>query len=123
LEIVAALNRAGVKVLSGTDTPNPYTYPGFSLHDELGLLVKAGFTPMAALQTATLNPAIFFGLRNTLGTVERGKVANLVLLDANPLEDINNTRRIAAVVVGGRYIPKVELERITDEVKSRANRR
>ena len=110
-------------MLAGTDTPNPYTYQGFSLHDELGLLVKAGFTPMAALQTATLNPAIFFGLRNTLGTVERGKVANLVLLDANPLEDVNNTRRIAAVVVGGRYIPKVELERITDEVKSRANRR
>ena len=122
LELVAAMDRAGVKLLAGTDTPNPYTYPGFSLHNELELLVKAGFTPMKALQTATLNPAQFLNLQDMLGTVERGKIADLVLLDANPLENIGHTQRIAAVVVSGRYLPKDELQKMLTDVKAAADK-
>jgi imidazolonepropionase-like amidohydrolase len=116
------MGRAGVKILAGTDTPNPYTYPGFSLHNELELLVKAGFTPMKALQTATLNPAQFLNLQDMLGTVERGKIADLVLLDANPLENIGHTQRIAAVVVSGRYLPKDELQKMLTDVKAAADK-
>lgn len=123
LEIVAALHRAGVKVLSGTDTPNPYTYPGFSLHEELELLVKAGFTPLEALQSATINPARFLNLENTLGTVEKGKIADLVLLDANPLDSIGNTRRIFAVVTNGRYLPKSYLRKMLADVEAAASKK
>jgi imidazolonepropionase-like amidohydrolase len=104
------MNRAGVKLLSGTDTPNPYCFPGFSLHDELGFMVQAGLTPLQALQTATINSAEFLGLSKTFGTIEKGKVADLVLLDANPLEDIANTKRIAAVVSSGRVFDRQALD-------------
>lgn len=80
MEIVGAMHRAGVKFLAGTDTPNPYVFPGFSLHDELALLVKAGFTPMEALQAATRNPAEYLGRLDSLGTIEESKIADLVLL-------------------------------------------
>jgi len=101
LELVGEMHRAGVGLLAGSDVLNPYCFPGFSLHDELEWLVKAGLPPMAALQAATRNPALFLG-RQDLGTVEAGKLADLALLDADPLEDIRNTRRIAAVVANGR---------------------
>jgi len=81
---------------------NPYCFPGFSLHDELEWLVKAGLPPVAALQGATRNSAQFLGRAHEAGTVEPGKLADLVLLDADPLEDIRNTRRIAAVVANGK---------------------
>src|SRR4030095_4355756 len=83
VELVSAMRRAGVEMLAGTDVLNPYCFPGFSLHDELALLVSAGLTPMEALQTATLNPARFLGTEKELGTVEKGKIADLVLLDAD----------------------------------------
>ncbi len=105
LEVVKAMHNAGIQFLSGTDTaPGVYIFPGFSLHQELQRFVAAGFTPMEALQTATLNPATFLGLADRLGTVEQGKLADLVLLDANPLDDIRNTQRITAVIVNGRYL-------------------
>jgi imidazolonepropionase-like amidohydrolase len=104
------MQRAGVGVLAGTDTPNPYVLPGFSLHDELALLVETGFTPLEALQAATLNPARFLKMAESLGTVESGKLADLVLLDANPLEDIRNTQKIAAVVLNGRYLDRQALD-------------
>jgi hypothetical protein len=112
LEVVRMMRRAGVKMLAGTDTPNPYLIPGFSLHDELALLVRAGLTPMEALQSATRNPAEFLGILGSIGTVEEGKEADLVLLDADPLQDIRNTRRICAVVLRGRYLASEELQRL-----------
>jgi amidohydrolase family protein len=110
IELVAAMHRAGVGILVGTDTPNPYCFPGFSVHDELGWLVKAGLTPMEALQAATRDAAAFLGKLDSFGTVERGKWADLVLLEANPLEDIANTQRIAAVVFGGELLPAPALQ-------------
>lgn len=108
-DLVSAMRRAGVKFMAGTDAPSPFMIPGRSLHDELELLVQAGFTPMEALQSATRNPAVYLGKLDTLGTVEQGKIADLVLLGANPLEDINNTRRIWAVIIGGKIVSKARL--------------
>lgn len=117
LEITGAVRRAGVEILAGTDVSNPYCFPGFSLHDELVLLVKAGLTPMEALQAATRNPAKYLGLLDSLGTVEKGKIADLVLLDANPLAEISNTRRINAVVVGGKLISRSQLDEMLENVE------
>jgi imidazolonepropionase-like amidohydrolase len=111
-ELIAPMRRAGVEFLAGTDVLNPYCFPGFSLHDELGLLVQAGLTPMEALQAATLNPARFLGKEKEIGTVEKGKIADLLLLEADPLADIGNTRKIDAVVFGGRMIPKADLQKM-----------
>jgi imidazolonepropionase-like amidohydrolase len=111
LEVVNAMHRTGIPFLAGTDTPpGVYVFPGFSLHEELQRFVAAGFTPMEALQTATINPAKFLGMEDRLGTVETGKLADLLLLDANPLEDITNTQRIAAVIVNGRYLSRTDLD-------------
>jgi len=96
--------------------------PGFSLHDELGLMVKAGLTPMQALQTATLNPARFLGTEKDYGTVEKGKIADLVLLDANPLEDIANTTKINAVLYGGTLFARPELDHMLADVEAKASR-
>jgi len=123
LEIVGTMHRAGVRFMAGTDVSNPYVYPGFSLHDELALFLEAGLTPMEALQTATRNPAEFLGLPDSLGTVERGKFADLVLLEANPLEDIANTRRISGVVVNGRYLSKEMLQKMLADAAAAANKR
>jgi len=104
-------------MLAGSDCPNPYVYPGFSLHDELGLLVHGGLTPAEALRTATINPARFLGVTDSLGTVATGKVADLVLLDANPLQDIANTKRIRAVIRGGRLLDRRALDRLLAHAK------
>jgi imidazolonepropionase-like amidohydrolase len=109
-ELTGDMHRAGVGILAGTDLGNPYLYPGSSLHDELVLLTRAGLSALAALRTATLNPARFFGLSDTFGTVAQEKVADLVLLDANPLDDIANTQRIYGVVANGRYFARAELD-------------
>lgn len=122
LEVAGAMRRAGVEFLAGTDVSNPYCFPGFSMHDELALLVKAGFTPMEALQAATRNPATYLGLLESLGTVEQGKIADLVLLEANPLSEISNTKRIDAVVVNGRLIPKPELEAMLSKSEAAAKK-
>jgi imidazolonepropionase-like amidohydrolase len=84
----------------------PWVYPGLSLHDELGWLVRAGLTPAEALRTATLNPAIYFGRTADLGTVAAGKLADLVLLDADPLTEIGNTRRVSAVILDGQLFDR-----------------
>jgi imidazolonepropionase-like amidohydrolase len=111
LEMTLAMFKAGVPFMAGTDTAaGVHVFPGFSLHEELALFVKAGLTPMQALQTATLNPAKFLHREAEMGTVEKSKIADLVLLDANPLVAIENTRKIQGVVLAGRYFPRVELD-------------
>jgi imidazolonepropionase-like amidohydrolase len=104
VDAVRAMHRAGIPIVAGTDQ----TVPGHSLHRELELYVRAGFTPMEALQAATLVPARVMGMEREVGTVQPGKAADLVLLDADPLADISNTRRISAVIAAGRvYDPAV----------------
>jgi cytohesin len=120
LKIVGDMKLAGVSLLAGTDTALAYCFPGFALHDELELLVLAGLSPMEALRTATYNPAKYFGQLDSMGTVERGKVADLVLLDANPLQDIRNTQRIAAVVVGGKIFQRAALQKMLAQVEAQA---
>lgn len=103
-EIIRMLHDEGAKFLAGTDLSNPWIFPGFSLHDELEHFVSNGFTPLQALQTATLNPAKFLAATDSMGTVAAGKVADLVVLDGNPLSDIRNVGRIHAVVVRGAVV-------------------
>jgi imidazolonepropionase-like amidohydrolase len=111
LGLIKKLHDAKVPLLAGTDAPAGYDLvPGTSLHRELQLFVRAGLTPLEALQTATLNPAVFFGKTAEWGTVAPGKVADLVLLSRNPLVDIANTRSIVAVVADGRYYSTRELD-------------
>jgi imidazolonepropionase-like amidohydrolase len=117
MEIVAAMKKAGVEFLAGTDVLNPFAFPGFSLHDELDLLVQSGLTPAEALRAATINPARFLHDDGANGSVAAGRNADLVLLDANPLESIRNTQRIAAVVVRGRYLDRAELDRMLAAVE------
>jgi hypothetical protein len=122
LEMIAAMHDKRVRLLAGTDIPAPYVVPGFSLHHELGLLVRAGLSPLQALQAATRNPAETLGVLDSNGTVERGKIANLVLLEANPLDDIANISRIAAVMLRGQLISKASLETIVSNRAREAER-
>lgn len=103
-KVVTALHKAGIPILAGTDTPNPYCFPGFSLHDELVIFTECGLSPAEALRTATLNPARYFGIEKETGSVATGKAADLVILKANPLEQISNTRQISAVVLKGKFL-------------------
>ena len=110
-KLVDDMHRAGVGLLAGTDTSplNP-VLPGWGLHQELALFVECGLSPLEALQTATRNPAFYFGTQKDAGTIEEGKAADLVLLNADPLEDIHNTQAIAGVVLKGRYYSRAELD-------------
>jgi imidazolonepropionase-like amidohydrolase len=112
LQMVGAMHRAGVPLLAGTDAAwyQPYTYAGFSLHDELRLFVRAGLAPLESLQTATTNPARYMGLEKDLGTIAKGKLADVVLLQADPLLDISNTQKIVAVIVNGRLLERPALD-------------
>ena len=122
LKMVGDMNRAGVPILAGTDTTaGVRVYPGFSLHEELSLLVKAGLTPMQALQSATSSAAKFLDLADS-GTIVRGKRADLVLLDADPLTDIGNTRKIRAVFLNGRYLNRAQLDQLQSQIQEAASR-
>jgi hypothetical protein len=122
-KLVGAMHRAGVQFLAGTDANgwNP-VYPAFGLHQELALLVESGLTPMEALQSATRNPAMYFGRLDSTGTVEKGKSADLVLLDADPLSDIHNTQKIAGVILRGRYYSRSDLDKLLAAAADRATR-
>jgi imidazolonepropionase-like amidohydrolase len=117
---VRELHMAGVTILPGTDVGVPFQVPGFSLHDELSLLVKAGLSTMEALQSATRNPARAFNLTDQ-GTIAPGMRADLVLLDSNPLENIDNTRKIRTVVAGGRVFERKELDTMLSDIQSAAS--
>ena len=116
------LRDAGVRLLAGTDMPQAFVYPGFSLHDELELLVRSGLTPLEALRSATYNPAEFLGALDSLGTITRGKVADLVLLDGDPLTDIRNTRRISLVIANGRVFDAAALKQLLKHVETALKR-
>ena len=106
--LILALHEAGAGLLLGSDAPQVFNVPGFSLHRELELMVEAGLTPFEALQAGTVNPAQFLGLKT--GVIETGYEADLVMLDSNPLEDISSTRRVHGVMVRGTWYPRREIE-------------
>jgi len=101
-----------VPILTGTDVGASYVYPGFSLHDELALLVEAGIPPADVLKAATSGAASFLGVSDSVGTVQAGKLADLVLIDANPLVDIRNAQLIRTVIVNGRVLDTADRRRI-----------
>jgi hypothetical protein len=107
-----------VPIMAGTDTGTPYSVPGFALHDELEHLVGAGATPRQALCAATVEPAKFLGLQRELGSVQAGKIADLVVLDADPLTDIRNSRRIDTVVARGRIISPAARRQLLADVEA-----
>ena len=117
-ENVRLLNEAGVTLLAATDVGIPTLVPGISLHEELVLMVGAGLTPLQALQSATSNPARVLGLSDSLGSIEVGKLADLVLLEADPLKDIRNTQRIRAVMADGRLYLRSDLDQLLKGIEA-----
>jgi imidazolonepropionase-like amidohydrolase len=122
MELVGRMHRAGVNILAGTDTMNPYSFAGFSLHDELALLVEAGLPPMAAIQAATSNAARFMGQLDRRGTIEAGKIADLVLLEKDPLADIHNTHSVQAIVLSGKLLARAALDAMLAEAQALAEK-
>lgn len=120
MDLVGRMHHAGVAILAGTDTPNPYVFRGFSLHEELELLVQAGLSPQEALQSATRKAAEFMGQSDIRGTIETGKIADLVLVDRDPLADIRNARFIRAVVLNGKLLERSLLDKMLAEVEALA---
>jgi len=113
---VKMLDDADAGLLTGTDTMVPYLIPGFTPIDELEHFVRAGMTPYRALRAATINPAQFLGIGSEAGTVAVGKRADLLLVDANPLEDVANLWKRSGVMVAGRWLPEAELRRLLEEL-------
>ena len=121
-EITLTQHQAGVALLAGSDNGTVGVFPGFGLHDELEVLVATGLTPAEALRTATLEPAKYLNALETQGTVDIGKVADLVLLNANPLDNITNTQKIEAVLANGRYFDRKSLDEILENVARKAKK-
>ena len=119
-KVVGELYKAGVPMLAGTDSGNALGFPGFSLHDELALLVDSGMSPFAALQAATWNPAVFMGATDRYGSIQEGKRADLLLLDADPSNDIHNTTKIFAVFFEGREFDRAALDRLLHTAEANA---
>ncbi|MDQ3545080.1 MAG: amidohydrolase family protein [Verrucomicrobiota bacterium] len=120
LKIARSMHAAGVEMMAGSDSLDPFNFPGPSLHEELKLLAEIGFTPIEALQAATSKPAEFLKANGEggWGSIRPGRTADLVLLDADPLADITNTRKIAAVVLAGKFLGSDQI----DEMLARARR-
>lgn len=112
LEVTRLAQQAGVSILAGTDAGDSYCFPGSGLHDELGWLVRAGLTPLQALRTATVNPARYMGRSHDFGSIGAGKLADMVLLERNPLQDIANVRSVDAVVMNGRLFDRASIEQM-----------
>lgn len=120
-KITYELWKAGVKLMAGSDSPEWFLVQGFSIHDELQCFVSTGMSPYAALQTATVNTAGYLGMSATNGTVQEGKNADLVLLEANPLENISSTKKINAVINNGQYYDRKALDELLDNAKKVLN--
>jgi len=116
VEVTARMHKDHVRLVAGTDAPGPRLV-GFSLHRELAVLVRAGLSPLEALQAATVNPAIALHRTGDLGSVEPGKIADLVLLDANPLADIENTQHINSVIEDGKLYRRSDLDKLLSEAE------
>ncbi len=114
--IIKILWQEKVPILAGTDSYNPYAFPGFSLHDEMALFVEFGMTPIDALRTATLNPVKYLKMTDSLGTIEAGKRADFVILNGNPLTDIRNTKNIYSVMINGKLFTSDELNKMKESV-------
>jgi hypothetical protein len=117
LELTGKAHRAGVKILAGTDANDTYCFPGLGIHDELQELVKAGLTPIEAIRSATINPAEYFSLSSDYGSIAVGKVADLVILNSNPLKDISKTAEINTVIFNGNIYPRDDLDYILTSVE------
>ena len=115
-ELLKMLSDAGAGLLIGTDTMVPYLVPGFTPIDEMKHFVKAGLRPYHALRAATADPARFLGIEGESGTIGLGKRADLVLVDANPLEDPSNLWRLTGVMLNGRWLPRADLHRMLEEM-------
>jgi hypothetical protein len=123
--VVRAMHKAGVPIMAGTDSGaivGVGVYPGFSLADELELLVDCGLKPEDALRAATLNPALYLGEEDRCGTVAAGKSADLVLLDSDPLTEIGNVRKIAGVMARGKWLERADLDRMLNDAAKAANK-
>jgi imidazolonepropionase-like amidohydrolase len=118
IDAVGEMNLAGVPILAGTANNNPFVVPGFDLHDELELFVAAGMSPLQALRTATVNPAQYLGAPNKFGSVSVGRVADILILDADPTINIRNTRKINAVISNGSYIDRKEIDAMLARAKA-----
>ena len=115
--LIKALHDGGAGLLLGSDAPQVWNVPGFSIHRELATYVAAGLTPYQALRTGTRNVAVHMGTLAQAGTIEAGRRADLVLLQANPLQDITNSSKIAGVLIGGRWLPRTEIQKRLDSGK------
>lgn len=116
LDMTGRIHDSGIEIMAGTDCPIFFLTPGRSLHQELAMLVEAGLSPLEAIKAATINPAKYFNLQNELGAIKIDQWADLVILNANPLEDINNTKRINAVVKQGKYFDRNSLDQILERL-------
>jgi imidazolonepropionase-like amidohydrolase len=119
-KLTGELHRAGVPILVGSDSLDPFVFPGDSFHHELAELVRAGFTPMDALQASTHGAALFLGREKEFGTIEAGHIADLVVLSANPIENIANTRKVWAVIRNGGYYDRASLDTLLARAKEAA---
>lgn len=122
MRVTHEMQDAGIKMLAGTDVSAAYVLPGFSLHTELAFLVASGLSPLEALQSATLNPAIFFGMEKQLGSIEVGKWADMVLIENDPLEKINSTEEISAVVFNGTHYSAPDLKKLLAGIQEAAGK-
>ncbi len=104
LDLVKIMNEEGVRIIAGTDTPIGYLTPGYSLHKELELLFEAGMTQREVLRSATITPAAFLNIEDQIGTIDEGKLADLVILNSNPLDSISNTQDIYLVISKGKKL-------------------
>lgn len=121
-KMLKGLRDAGAPILLGTDSPQVFSVPGFSVHREMKVMVDTGFTPFEVLQSGTRKVAEYFGTLRETGTVEQGKRADLILLEANPLSDVANVDRRAGVVVNGRWMPEDEIRRRLEQLAAAAEK-